>query len=172
MHGDEAERLAASVLLQAINDAGLRSGTAEDLRSVHPLDRAEAISFLTSPAGEWKRSRDWWCAVANRDPETLRRWSADKLGLPIEAPPAVSSEPVRLFQLVPKPPKTPRNPRGPKLLAVQDMLKRPEGLAVEEVMQRFGWAKSTVLSVLSGDLRRHGFVGRRGEDGRYRLATV
>jgi hypothetical protein len=42
----------------------------------------------------------------------------------------------------------------------------------EEVMQRFGYARSTVLSVLFGDLRRHDLVGRRGEDGRYRLEVI
>lgn len=168
----EVEALAASVLLQALNDAGLRSGAAAELRSINQLDKGEAISFLTAPAGEWKRSRDWWCAIAGRDSETLRRWAAERLGIPNELPPPASSEPLRLFYPVPKPPKLPRNPRGPKLAALQDMLQQPEGVSADEVMQLFGWARSTVLSVLSADFRKHGFVGRRGDDGRYRLVSI
>lgn len=175
MHGDDAERLAASVLLQAVNDAGLRSGTAEERRATHPCDRSEAVSFLTSGSGEWKRARDFWCGLANRDSDKLRRWAADKLGVPLEVPaPSLpqSSEPLRLFYPVPKPAKQHREARGPKMLMLQDMLRRPEGASPSEVMKQFGWARSTVMGALTSELRKYGVIGRRGTDGRYRLASL
>jgi hypothetical protein len=170
----EAASLAGGVLLTAINDAGLRSGSAEEMRSVHPVDRAEAISFLTATSGEWRRSREFWCLLSDRCPEQLRRWAAGKLGLPIEipAPSPKASEPLRLFYPVPKPPKKPRLPRSDRALLIAELLKRPEGVSPEEIMERFGWARSTAFGALTSDLRKFGFTGKRGSDGRYRFVEI
>lgn len=169
---DVAERLACSVISQAVVDAGLRGPVAEEHHTTPAFARAEARSFLTATAGEWKRAREWWCAIAERDSETLRRWAAAKLGLPLDPQPPTSSEPLRLFHLVPKPVKVRPEAKGPKMLALQELMKRPEGISPEEVMEQFGWAKSTVMGVLTSDMRKYGVTGRRGEDGRYRLVEI
>jgi len=168
---EEVEHLACSVIAQAVVDAGLRGPTAEEHLSTPAFARAEARSFLTASAGEWKRARDWWCAIAGRDSETLRRFALRKLGWPLDPPP-VSSEPLRLFQLVPKPEKARLEARGPKMVVLQELMKRPEGISPDEVMEQFGWAKSTVMGVLTSDMRKYGVTGRRGADGRYRLVTI
>jgi hypothetical protein len=167
----DMERIAGAVIAQAVVDAGLRGPTAEEHHTTPAFARAEARSFLTASAGEWRRARDWWCAIAGRDSETLRRWALRKLGLPLDPPP-VSSEPLRLFHLVPKPQKPRPEAKGPKMLALQELMKRPEGISPEEVMEHFGWAKSTVMGVLTSDMRKYGVTGRRGMDGRYRLVEI
>lgn len=169
---DQAERLACSVIAQAVVDAGLRGPVAEEHHTTPAFARAEARSFLTESAGEWKRARDWWCIIAERDSETLRRWAAAKLGLPLEPQPPSSSEPLRLFQLVPKPPKVYRKAKGPKMLALQELMKRPEGISPEEAIEQFDWARSTAIAALTSDMRKYGVTGRRGVDGRYRLVTI
>lgn len=187
----EIEQLAASVLLQAICDAGLRSGSSEDLRTVRPFDRAEARSFLTAHFGDWKKAREWWCAIAGRDPEDLRRWAAAKLGLPIEVPsppvPPKSSGPLQLFYPVPKPtkpakvPKPPKPPRAvrktipkrpSKRSQVVEMLLRPEGASLDEIAHRFGWKRTTAHSCVSYDVRKDGVRGLRCRDGRYRAFSL
>lgn len=181
----EVEQLAASVLLQAINDAGLRGGSSEELRTVRPFDRAEARNFLTAHMGDWKKAREWWCAIAGRDPEDLRRWAAAKLGLPVELPPPppppTSSGPLQLFYPVPKPTKPRKRPRAvpqtsPKGVSkrkqVLDMLMRPEGVSIEEIAERFGWKRETAYACVKYDVRSYGFHGLRGRDGRYRAFSL
>jgi len=58
------------------------------------------------------------------------------------------------------------------MLALQEMMKRPEGVSPAEVMEQFGWANSTVMGVLTSDMRKYGVTGRRGPDGRYRLVEI
>jgi DNA-binding IclR family transcriptional regulator len=79
---------------------------------------------------------------------------------------------LRLFQLVPKPEKARPEARGPKMVVLQELMKRPEGISPDEVMEQFGWAKSTVMGVLTSDMRKYGVTGRRGPDGRYRLVQI
>lgn len=165
------ERLAASVLAQAIVDAGLRGASAEEPRATHPLDRAEARSFLTASAGDWKRARDWWADMASRDSDNIRQWASCKLGLPVGTT-TPSSEPLRLFELVEKQLRPRTEPRHPKMLVLQDMMRRPEGVSLTEVMERFGWVKSTAMAGLTSDMRKYGVTGKRGADGRYRLVSL
>lgn len=176
MLGDEPERLARSVLIQAINDAGLRGSSAENLRSVHRLDRAEAISFLTSQSGEWRRARIFWCGIAGRNEDDLRRWAVKKLGMPLEAlpepapPPPIAPAPPP--PIAPAPP--PRGPRpGTKFAALVDLLRSPGGTTLDEMQERFGWSRVTCSTAISGDLPyKWGFRSKRGEDGRYRLVEA
>lgn len=169
MHGDEAERLAGSVLLQAINDAGLRSGTAADLRSIHPLDRAEAISFLTSPVGEWKKAREFWCGICGKDAEHLRCWAARKLGQPLDPPssPPRADEPIQLFHPVARPEMR----RMTKRSVILNLINRPEGVSPDEIMERCDCSHGTAQVALRQLRHPLGLKAKRGDDGRYRLVN-
>ena len=62
---------------------------------------------------------------------------------------------------------------GTKLAAVVELLSNPNGITIEEMQERFGWSRVTCSTVLSGDLpSKFGVRGKRGPDGRYRLAKV
>ena len=58
---------------------------------------------------------------------------------------------------------------GTKLADVLYYLRRPEGVAPEELMQKLNWKRETAISAIS-DLRMYyGIRGRRSHDGRYRV---
>ena len=60
---------------------------------------------------------------------------------------------------------------GTKLADVLYYLRRAEGVAPEELMQRFNWTRPTALTAIS-DLRMYGIRGRRCHDGRYRILSL
>lgn len=169
---DEA-RVARGVISQALSDAGL--GIAKGYRvMVSPLDRDEARSFLLSPSGAWKQARDFWCTLADLDPERLRRRTRELLDANAELPPVPATPP-------PPPPKPYKRkdmrqrkaPRpGTKLADVFYLIHRPEGVDPDEIMKMLGWTRPTALTAIS-DLRMYGVVAKRCGDGRYRvLGTV
>ena len=57
------ERIAKAVVLRAFLDM---KGTGEG------FDTEGARSFLTKKGGEWARSREYWCALADLDPDYVR----------------------------------------------------------------------------------------------------
>lgn len=63
---DEARRLAARVIAQAVEDATRYSSGELSTTLTHEVGRS-AIAFLTSDDEENKRDRDWWCLVAGED---------------------------------------------------------------------------------------------------------
>jgi hypothetical protein len=141
---------------------------------VSPLDRDEARSFLLSPSGAWKQARDFWCTLADLDPERLRRRTKELLDGNAEPP----AEPLPPPPPPPKPFKRKemrqrKAPRpGTKLADVLYLISRPEGVDPEELMRMLGWTRTTALTAIS-DLRMYGIVGKRCGDGRYRvLATL
>lgn len=172
------ERLARAVIAQALTDAGIHADGRERISVARPVQDA-ARSFLTAHAGSWKAARCYWADLADLDPEKLRTRTMELLGI---EPPLVkepqkptSNEPLRLFYPVPKPekpvraPKVQAPPKNPsKRRQVLDMLMRPEGVSVEEVVQRFGWKKATAHSCIRFDVRNYGVEGLRCRDGRYR----
>ncbi len=163
---EDMERIARATISQALSDAGI--GIASGKRvMVSALDRDEARAFLLSETGSWKQARELWCSLADLDPERLRRRSVEILSG--NQPPAPVPEP--------KPARAPSTPirraKGPrpgtKLADVRYYLKRPEGIAPEELMQLFGWKRPTALTAIS-DLRLYyGIVSKRCGDGRYRI---
>lgn len=165
---EDMERIARATISQALSDAGI--GIASGKRvMVSSLDRDEARSFLLAQTGSWKQARESWCSLADLDPERLRRRSAEILsGSP---PPAPVPEP--------KPPRAPtvpirraKAPRpGTKLADVLYYLRRPEGVAPEELMQKFNWKRETALTAIS-DLRMYGIRGKRCHDARYRIVSL
>jgi hypothetical protein len=163
MHGEEARHLARWVVTQAIRDAGV--GRDYSFKTISRLAQDEARSFLLSATGEWKRSREFWCGIADLDAEELRRRSMLLLGLEKEPEPAAVIAPP-----APKPPP-PRGPRpGTKLAALVDLLGSPAGITLTEMQERFGWSRVTCSTAISGDLpHKFGIRSKRGEDGRYRL---
>jgi hypothetical protein len=65
--------LAEQVIMRAFIDAGLDIRRPTVSGSTAPsLDRLEALNFLTADRGPWKQSREAWCAIADRCPNTLR----------------------------------------------------------------------------------------------------
>jgi hypothetical protein len=161
MHG-EVEKLARWVILQCLADAGLRSPNGHTAWDVTSAVKSEAISFLTSSTGEWRRSREFWCHLADRDPDALREWTTKKLA------------PLPQAKDIPTPPSANPPRRGPKsgtkLAALVESLRSPTGITLDEMMVRFGWSRVTCSTAISGDLpAKFGFRSRRGPDGRYRL---
>lgn len=168
MPSDEA-RIARGVISQALSDAGL--GMQRGYRMmVSQLDRDEARSFLLNASGAWRQAREFWCALADLDPERLRRRSAELLtanDAPEPAPPEPPSPPK------PRPRrKDMRHRRAPKagtkLADVFYLIHRPEGVDPEELMKSLSWSRPTALTAIS-DLRTYGVVSRRCGDGRYRV---
>ena len=165
---EDMERIARATISQALSDAGV--GIASGKRAkVSPLDRDEARAFLLSETGAWKQARELWCSLADLDPEKLRRRTAEVLNgnsAPVLVPPPPRPEPVRIPMRRRKAPMP-----GTKLADVLYYLRRPEGVAPEELMQRFNWTRPTALTAIS-DLRMYGIRGKRCHDGRYRIVSL
>jgi hypothetical protein len=168
MHGEEARQLARWVITQAIRDGGVARDYSSN--TISQLVQDEARSFLLSSTGEWKRSREFWCGIADLDAEELRRRSMSRLGLdkePEAQPTAVIAQPT------PKP-RAPYGPRpGTKLAMLVELLGSPAGTTLDEMEERFGWSRVTCSTAISGDLpHKFGIRSKRGPDGRYRLVQA
>jgi hypothetical protein len=164
MHG-ECERVARAVIAQALSDAGVGMENGER-RSISPIDRDEARSFLLSSVGAWKQAREFWAGTADLDSEQLRRGTMQALGIDTEPKPVVAFPLPQVRRVRPK--HLPRP--GSKLARLVQLLDTPEGISIPEMMQTFGWSRVTCSTAVSGDLPiKFGLRGKRGEDGRYRL---
>lgn len=165
---EDMERIARATIAQALSDAGI--GIASGKRvMVSTLDRDEARSFLLAETGSWKQARESWCSLADLDPERLRRRTAEMLNgnsAPVLAPPQPKPEPAKLPVRRRKAPMP-----GTKLADVLYCLRRPEGVAPEELMQKFNWKRETAITAIS-DLRMYGIRGKRCHDARYRLVSL
>jgi hypothetical protein len=164
---DDYERIARAVLSQALSDAGIGMKTGER-RTVSQMDRDEARSFLLSSVGSWKQSREFWCSLANLDPNQLRSGTMKALGVDEEP------KPVPAFPAPqPKRPMPTRLPRpGSKLAQLVQLLGTDEGISFTEMQHTFGWSRVTCSTAISGDLpHKFGIRSKRGPDGRYRLAS-
>ena len=180
----DEEQLAKAVIKQALADAGV--GTEGGVRlGINEANRNAARSFLTASTGSWKAAREFWASAADLDPEKLRAGTMKLLGIneaPPE-PPKATSEPLRLFYPIPKPPKQKRTnkPSRPIFIAsggtskrqqVLAMLMRPEGVSLDEIVERFGWKRATAQTAVGYDLRNYGVRGQRCHDGRYRAVAL
>lgn len=180
----DAEQLARAVIKQALADAGVGIESGQRV-GVNPADQTTARSFLTAPNGSWKVAREFWCSLADLDAEKLRTGTMNVLG--IEAPPPVEivpdDRPLQLFYPVPKPekPKRQPTPRRQAYIAsggmskrqqVLAMLQRPEGVSLDEIVERFGWKRTTAQTSIGYDLQGYGVRGVRGIDGRYRAVPL
>jgi len=180
----DEEQLARAVIKQALVDAGVGTEGGKRL-SINEANRNAARSFLTASTGNWRAAREFWASAADLDPEKLRVGTMKLLGIeeaPPE-PPRKASEPLRLFYPVPKPPKQKRTtrPAPPVFIAsggtskrqqVLAMLMRPEGVSLDEIMERFGWKRATAQTAIGYDLRNYGVRGHRCHDGRYRAVAL
>lgn len=165
-----AELLARAVIKQALSDSGVGAESGK-LLSVSESERGSAISFLTTAGGSWAQAREFWSSLADLDPDRLRTGSMRLLG--IEPTVSNSDGHIRLFHPVPKAPKrSPMVPQSVRHEVVKELLKRPEGATADDLMDHFGWVRSTALGIITGDLRKFGYAGVRGQDGRYRLAAL
>jgi hypothetical protein len=160
---DGPQRLARMVISQALSDAGV--GKEDGVRrSTTPLERAHAIAFLTAE-GEWERSRQFWCDLANLSAETLREQSTRKLSRTHEAEtlPAASTGT--------GPARGPRP--GTKVRFIWDMLASPNGAEPGQIAKAMGWKRLSVMTCIMGDLpQKYGAQCARGADGRYRFVEV
>jgi hypothetical protein len=52
------------------------------------------------------------------------------------------------------------------------MLQRPEGVSLDEIVERFGWKRATAQTSIGYDLQGYGVRGVRGIDGRYRAVPL
>lgn len=180
----DEEQLARAVIKQALADAGVGTESGKRL-SINEANRNAARSFLTASTGSWRAAREFWASAADLDPEKLRTGTMKLLGIeeaPPE-PPKTTSEPLRLFYPIPKPPKQKRATKlaRPVFIAsggtskrqqVLAMLMRPEGVSLDEIMERFGWKRATAQTAVGYDLRNYGVRGLRGPDGRYRAFAL
>lgn len=185
----DTEQLGRAVIKQALADAGVGMASGERL-GVNEADRNAARSFLTANSGGWKAAREFWTSLADLDPEKLRTGTMKLLG--IEAPPPepvrerLADEPLRLFYPVPKPSKPTKPKRTPrptppvfvqsggmsKRQQVLAMLMRHEGVSLDEIIAKFGWARATAQTSIGYDLKTYGVRGKRGPDGRYRAVAL
>jgi hypothetical protein len=101
--------------------------------------------------------------------------------MPPEPKREATSEPLRLFFPIPKPPKPKRKSQPPVFIAsggtskrqqVLAMLMRPEGVSLDEIVERFGWKRATAQTAVGYDLRNYGVRGQRCHDGRYRAVAL
>lgn len=164
---DDYRRVARAVLSQALIDAGVGTDSGER-RYINQIDRDEARSFLLSSVGAWRQTREFWCALADLDPEQLRRGTMKALNIDEEPKPVVAFPTPQ-----PKRPMPSRLPRpGSKLAQLVQFLGTDEGISFPEMMQTFGWSRVTCSTAISGDLPgKFGIRSKRGDDGRYRLAS-
>jgi hypothetical protein len=178
----DEEQLARAVIKQALADAGV--GTEGGVRlGVNEANRNAARSFLTASTGSWKAAREFWASAADLDPNQLRAGTMKLLGIEETAPEPprqATTEPLRLFYPIPKPPKPKRKPPPPVFIAsggtskrqqVLAMLMRPEGVSLDEIVERFGWKRATAQTAVGDDLRKYGVRGKRCHDGRYRAVA-
>lgn len=165
---DESERVARAVISQALSDAGVGTKTGRRL-TVSQIDRDEARSFLLSSTGAWKQAREFWCALADLNPEELRVRTMKALGMETEPDAVAAFPPPQVRNLSPA-----RLPRpGSKLAQLVQLLNTPEGISIAEMMQTFGWSRVTCSTAVSGDLpAKFGIRSKRGADNRYRLIEV
>ena len=169
MPSDE-ELLARAVIKQALADSGVGAESGK-LLSVSENDRGAAISFLTTAGGSWAEAREFWSSLADLDPDRLRTGAMRLLGIEARAPKIEAS--FQLFHPVPKTSKRrPMVPGVDRHRIIKQLLERPEGATVEDLIERFGWVRTTALGVITGDLRAFGYAGVRGPDGRYRLVVL
>jgi hypothetical protein len=182
----DEEQLARAVIKQALADAGV--GTEGGVRAgINEATRNAARSFLTASTGSWKAAREFWASAADLDPEKLRTGTMKLLGIkeaPPEPPSKATNEPLRLFYPIPKPPKPKRAAKPPQRPAfivsggtskrqqVLAMLMRPEGVSLDEIVERFGWKRATAQTAVGYDLRNYGVRGKRCHDGRYRAVAL
>lgn len=189
----DTEQLGRAVIKQALADAGVGMETGERA-SVSGIERDRARSFLTAAGGEWKEARHFWASMADLCPEKLRTGTMKLLGIEPPAVPALAVQarpsndaPLQLFYPVPKPEK-PRRPTKRETLRqsratrprevpsrrqqVVAMLMRPEGVSLDEIVERFGWKRETARNCVSSDVRSYGVRGIICRDGRYRAFTL
>lgn len=163
------ERIARAVISQALRDAGIGTPAGER-RTVHPLDQDEARSFLLAEAGTWKQARFTWCSMADLDPARLRRRTAEVLSG--NEPVVVAMPKQRRERAVTKIARTAKRPKpGTKLSSVLYYMSRPEGVSLDELQRHLGWNRNTAMTSVY-DLRLFGIIGKRGEDGRYRIVSL
>jgi hypothetical protein len=168
---EDMERIARATISQALSDAGVGIATGKRVM-VSALDRDEARAFLLSETGAWKQARELWCSLADLDPERLRRRTREVLKAPespLESaliPEKPKCVPVKMGMRRRSAPMP-----GTKLADVLYYLRRPEGVAPEELMQKLKWKRETAISAIS-DLRMYGIRGKRCHDGRYRIASL
>jgi hypothetical protein len=180
----DAEQLARGVIRQALADAGVGMETGTRI-GVNEADRHAARSFLTATNGSWKAMREMWCSLADLDPDKLRTGTMKVLGIeaPPETQPLPDGRPLQLFYPVPKPEKPKRPPSAKrqayiasggtsKRAQVLAMLQRPEGVTLDEIVERFGWKRATAQTSIGYDLQRFGVRGVRCRDGRYRAVPL
>ena len=154
--------LAAGIIYQAWADAGagIVRGTG---RAESEIDQHDAIRFLTAEHGPWALSRKNWAEIAGLCPAQLRQKAIESLSPNVVGgtPPVVAPMPER----VPRP--------GTKVADLIELLRRTDGITLDEMQERFGWTRLTCSTVVSGDLpAKFGVRGKRGPDGRYRLVKV
>jgi len=66
------KQLASAVLFTALTDAiRIKRTKFNQDQSQLKKDNREAILFLTEDKGEFKRSREFWCAIAEINPECM-----------------------------------------------------------------------------------------------------
>jgi hypothetical protein len=165
---EDMERIARAVVSQALSDAGIGIASGQRVM-VSTLDRDEARAFLLAETGTWKQVRDLWCSLADLDAERLRRRTAEMLEGCGEPPP-VQPKPKRERAQIPMRKRKAPMP-GTKLADVFYLIHRPEGVAPEELIKTLGWTRPTAITAIS-DLRQYGVVGKRFEDGRYRIVSL
>jgi hypothetical protein len=179
----DAEQIGRAVIKQALADAGV--GMESGCRvGINAADQTAARNFLTAATGSWKEAREFWAAIADLHPEKLRTGTMKLLGLePRPLPPAEAlgqssyDGPLQLFYPVPKQERPKRAPkpkqkRPSKRKQVLELLMRPEGVSLEEIVERFGWKKETAYSCVRFEVRNHGVHGLLCRDGRYRAFSL
>lgn len=60
--------LGLEVIRQAFADA---LNQKQNTQSIAPIEREQALSFLTAEHGAWAAARNMWCALADLDPDAI-----------------------------------------------------------------------------------------------------
>ena len=79
-HGTDVGALAAAVVSRAVADVfysrdGIPVSHKLDTPGVAGAEAREALVFLTSESGAWRRSREHWCLLAGIDPDAVRSFA-------------------------------------------------------------------------------------------------